>query len=333
MFGEASELAKQMHLLVNNKDLHDIQFVIGPARKRMFAHRCILSGRCEVFRAMFVDHTQKNGPIEKDTPFVLSDMVPEVFLAMLDFIYTNSVTLSSKNAIDVMATALEYGLDDLKSLCEDYLVDSLEPGNACDIIIIIIIIIIINIIIIIIIVIIIIIITVDSCLCEDYLVDSLEPGNACDRIQAAQTYRLDDLKRKTLEYIENNTKVVFESKGFEELSEDTLCFILSSDKLMLDEMEVYAYVRRWASVNAVVAGKKVEQVAAAVVMRIRLPLLTLEEIGQLEQEIKKDHFLPTELMAQAWKLHATKSGEKNNPLFVKRKGTAPRECHRFLDNQ
>ena len=74
----------------------DIQFLIGPSRKKIFAHRCILSGRCEVFRAMFVDHTQKNGPIEKDVPFVLSDMVSEVFLTMLEFIYTNSVTLSAK---------------------------------------------------------------------------------------------------------------------------------------------------------------------------------------------------------------------------------------------
>ena len=74
----------------------DIQFLIGPARKKVFAHRCILSGRCEVFRAMFVDHSQKNGAVEKDVPFVMSDMVPEVFLAMLEFIYTNSVTLTPK---------------------------------------------------------------------------------------------------------------------------------------------------------------------------------------------------------------------------------------------
>ena len=47
-----------------------------------------------------------------------------------------------------------------------------------------------------------------SQLCEDYLVETLDSNNACDRIQAAQTYRLDDLKRKTLEYIEENTKVL-----------------------------------------------------------------------------------------------------------------------------
>ena len=44
---------------------------------------------------------------------------------------------------------------------------------------------------------------------------------------------------------------MFDSKGFEELSEDTVCFILASDNLMLDEMEIYNCVRRWANVNAV----------------------------------------------------------------------------------
>ena len=44
-------------------------------------------------------------------------------------------------------------------------------------------------------------------LCEDYLVSTLDQHNACDRIQAAQTYRLDGLKRKTLEFIEDNTFV------------------------------------------------------------------------------------------------------------------------------
>ncbi|XP_076441520.1 BTB/POZ domain-containing protein 19-like [Babylonia areolata] len=284
MYGEAEEFAKQMKLLVNNKDLHDIQFVIGPARKKVYAHRCILSGRCEVFRAMFVDHTQKNGPIEKDTPFILSDMTPEVFLAMLEFIYTNTIVLNPNTAIDVMATALEYGLDDLKNLCEEYLVDSLNSSNACD------------------------------------------------RMQAAQTYRLDDLKRKTLEYIETNTQSVFDSKGFEELSEDTLCCILSSDCLMLDEMEIYTCVRRWASVNSVVSGKKIDQVATLAVTHLRLPLLTLEEVDQLEKDNKTDNLLPVESMALAWKLHATKQGDKGNPLFTRRKGTAPRDTHRYLDS-
>ncbi|PVD22720.1 hypothetical protein C0Q70_15976 [Pomacea canaliculata] len=197
---------------------------------------------------MFVEQAQKlksgQGDKDLDAPFVLSDMTHEVFLTMMEFIYTNRVTLSSKTAIDVLATALEYGLDDLKHLCEDYLVSSLDVDNACD------------------------------------------------RIQAAQTYRLDDLKRKTLEYIEENTKAVLESKGFEEISEETLYCILESDNLMLDEMEVYQAVRRWASVNSAVSSKPISAMGRDSIKLIRLPLLSLEEISILEEENKKDHFLP-----------------------------------------
>lgn len=74
--------------------------MIGPSRKKVYAHKCILSGRCEVFRAMFVEQAKnlKSGQGEKDPdgPFVLTDMTHEVFITMMEFIYTNRVTLSSK---------------------------------------------------------------------------------------------------------------------------------------------------------------------------------------------------------------------------------------------
>nr|KAG5714007.1 hypothetical protein BaRGS_020335 [Batillaria attramentaria] len=85
---------------------------------------------------------------------------------------------------------------------------------------------------------------------------------------------------------------VFESKGFEELAEDTLCSILDSDQLQLDELEIYKAVRRWANMNAVVAGKKIEDMARNAVKRVRFPLLSLDELGTLEQENRKDHFVP-----------------------------------------
>lgn len=73
----------------------DVKFVIGQSRKAIHAHRCILSARCEVFRAMFAEHSNKQNK-DGEVPFVLSDMTPEVFYPMIEFIYTNSVTLSNK---------------------------------------------------------------------------------------------------------------------------------------------------------------------------------------------------------------------------------------------
>lgn len=45
---------------------------------------------------MFADVSQRNGTAEKDVPLILSDMSPDIFLAMLEFIYTNCVTLTPK---------------------------------------------------------------------------------------------------------------------------------------------------------------------------------------------------------------------------------------------
>ena len=75
----------------------DIRFVIGSNRKTIYAHRCILAARCEVFRVMFSEQAATKGKDGGDVPFVMSDIQPEVFLPMLEYIYTNCVTLTPKN--------------------------------------------------------------------------------------------------------------------------------------------------------------------------------------------------------------------------------------------
>ena len=53
--------------------------------------------RCAVFKAMFNDQAQKGeGAQNANVPFVLTDIQPDIFLAMLEFIYTNCVTLTPK---------------------------------------------------------------------------------------------------------------------------------------------------------------------------------------------------------------------------------------------
>jgi len=54
-----------------------------------------------------------------------------------------------------------------------------------------------------------------------------------------------------LDFIEENTESVFRTKGFHELSEEALSLLLQSDKLMMDELEILAAVREWATVNSV----------------------------------------------------------------------------------
>ena len=69
----------------------DIRFVIGEERQTIYAHKCLLAARCEVFRAMFTVPQGEEAP----TPIVLSDVKPSIFLAVLEFIYTNCCSLST----------------------------------------------------------------------------------------------------------------------------------------------------------------------------------------------------------------------------------------------
>ena len=41
----------------------------------------------------------------------------------------------------------------------------------------------------------------------------MDVGNACVRMQASQTYHLEQMTRRVLQYIEENTKVLFVVKG------------------------------------------------------------------------------------------------------------------------
>ena len=68
-----------------------------------------MAARCEVFRAMFA--VQKIE--EQQAPLVLTDIKPRIFLALMEFIYCNCCSLSSENAVDIMAASVEYGLDGL----------------------------------------------------------------------------------------------------------------------------------------------------------------------------------------------------------------------------
>ncbi|XP_041356623.1 BTB/POZ domain-containing protein 19-like [Gigantopelta aegis] len=283
MKGDIAEFAVQMKKMVNCRDHSDLKFLIGPNRKTVYAHRCILASRCAVFKAMFAEQAQNPKSGDRDVPLVLSDMAPEVFLAMLEFIYTNCVTLSSKTAADVLATALEYGLDDLQKLCCDYLMGHLTVSNACDI------------------------------------------------MQAAVTFGQDEMKGQALAFIEQNTANVFKSKSFQEMSSESLSTILQSDNLTMDELDIYRAVKEWATVNSVVLGKHVSEVGEGVVQYVRFPLLSPEELATLENENKKDGFIPVNLFALAWRFHALKHADKGFPHTTRRNGTNPRETHKYLD--
>ncbi|XP_067893077.1 BTB/POZ domain-containing protein 19-like isoform X5 [Heterodontus francisci] len=138
-FGEILESGKRGKVVRTGKMIEeagmwqsDVKFIVGEERKVVYAHRCILAYRCEAFSAMFAQQLLSCAAKEADIPFVLLDVQPDVFLAVVEFLYTNCVMLSSKIALDVLTSAVEYGLDELQKLCVEYISSTLTVESACE---------------------------------------------------------------------------------------------------------------------------------------------------------------------------------------------------------
>ncbi|XP_065184982.1 BTB/POZ domain-containing protein 19-like [Sycon ciliatum] len=271
LFGAPDAFATEMSKLVNSSELSDLQFVLGEDRHLIYAHRCILAARCEVFRAMFAERSASD-----DMPFVLSDVQPITFIMMLEFIYTNRCLPTLEQAVDLLSTAVEYGLPELVKVCIRFMTDRLTVENACE------------------------------------------------YVQAALVYELTDLQSTCKQFIESHTAVVFQSRGFHELSEETMIFVLKCNGLQLDEGEVLKHVKEWASVNSVVTGESLGETCRNVIEHVRFPLLDPDELKVIEKENEKKKYIPVRLISAAWRFHATKHAVPGDPQVTVRSGTLRR---------
>eukprot|EP00041_Stephanoeca_diplocostata_P006816 m.94652 g.94652 ORF g.94652 m.94652 type:complete len:285 (+) comp16556_c0_seq1:266-1120(+) len=276
VLGDPTLFAIDMRKVINDSEMSDIQFVVGEDREKISAHKIILAARCEVFRAMFAEQRHSKAKTTKDgqqTLLVLPDVRPTVFLTVLEFIYTNGCKLSQSTVVDVLASAIEYGLEGLV-LC-----------------------------------------------CVSYITAGLEVDTACEAIQAAITYKQDDLRDSCMEFIERHTKDIFKSPHFAELSDETLAFILQSDNLQADETEIFAAVTEWGTINMVVSDMQMAQVIEKVIQHVRFPLLSTEMLTRIEADNEKNPIVPVHLISKAWRFHATKTADKSDPSFRRRAGT------------
>ncbi|XP_067937253.1 BTB/POZ domain-containing protein 19-like isoform X2 [Watersipora subatra] len=86
--------------------------------------------RCQILKTLFLNATTTDGIAS----VVLPETDPEILLSVLEFIYTNRVSISNpEQGIQVLHLALEYGLEELSYLCNKYLADHLGVATASDI--------------------------------------------------------------------------------------------------------------------------------------------------------------------------------------------------------
>ncbi|EQC40927.1 hypothetical protein SDRG_01992 [Saprolegnia diclina VS20] len=117
-----SSLGRDLGSLLNNPSRSDVTFLVDD--RPVYAHRCILMVRCEPLDAML------NGSMRESTAteIVLPHTRHPVFVAMLEYIYTDAVVaLEYPAALDI-----EFVLE-LMALADQFLLDNLKLYGHCSV--------------------------------------------------------------------------------------------------------------------------------------------------------------------------------------------------------
>jgi len=107
----------------------DCQFIVGlpPNIKIFHIHKMFLAMASPVFEAMFY-----GGLAETKREIKILDVQPDAFSAMLEYIYTDQIHLTSFELVcDICYAAKKYMLPDLVEECTKFLWRDLYPRNAC----------------------------------------------------------------------------------------------------------------------------------------------------------------------------------------------------------
>ncbi|XP_072580281.1 BTB/POZ domain-containing protein 19 isoform X7 [Vulpes vulpes] len=299
--GEAASFSTALRSLLNNPQYSDVCFVVGQERQEVFAHRCLLACRCNFFRGLL---GPKLGP-GMPSPVVLSTVPAEAFLAVLEFLYTNSVRLHRHSA------RVSFRFPPMGSV-------HTLPHTHCGLqrnvyqhtrryVVL-------------------------SQLCLEFVVKVMDVEMVCEALQVAVTFGLGALQERCVAFIEAHSREALRTRGFLELSAPALLPLLRSDRLCVDEAELVLAARSWARVGAAVLERPVAEVAAPVVRELRLALLAPAELSALEEQNQREPLIPVEQIVEAWKCHALRRGDATRGAPCRRRrGTLPREHHGFLD--
>ena len=122
----SSTLISDLKIMVDNQELSDIVFVVEGIS--IYAHK-ILCSRCPVLKAMLTGEMMESRSSEISIP----DIRHQIFLGLLEYLYTDSTTLTVDNAMEMFQAADRFGMDRLKRLCEKLMLHSLNVHNAAHI--------------------------------------------------------------------------------------------------------------------------------------------------------------------------------------------------------
>lgn len=121
-----SSLTPDLRGFLNEQTLSDVTFLVEG--KPVYAHK-LLCVRCSYFRAMFEGQMRE----AQEKTITINNVGHRVFLALLEYLYTDEVDVSLEIALDLFVAADQFGVERLKRLCEKKILLSINIDSAATI--------------------------------------------------------------------------------------------------------------------------------------------------------------------------------------------------------
>lgn len=124
-----TEIKDRGQYLLLSEKWADTRFLVGtpPNQRIISGHKLLLAMASPVFERMFYGNLP-----DKTDPIIIPDVQPEAFEAMLEYIYTDRITIGSfDKACELCYVAKKYMLPHVVTRCTHFLWADLSPKNAC----------------------------------------------------------------------------------------------------------------------------------------------------------------------------------------------------------
>ncbi|CAC5406967.1 unnamed protein product [Mytilus coruscus] len=118
-------LSDRMKYMLNNQLMCDVTFHVGTDKTPIKAHKYMLASSSPVFYSMF------EGPLAEKGTVQIVDMEPEYFNMILQFIYTDKITVDYSNVRNLLYGSEKYMLQLLTEECNAILASHVNVDHAC----------------------------------------------------------------------------------------------------------------------------------------------------------------------------------------------------------
>ena len=143
--------------------------------------------------------------------------------------------------------------------------------------------------------------------CVEFMDKGLDASNVLTVLEHSIFFEEKDLSKKCMEIVGRNTKDVFNSDPFMDITQDALTYVLDSDDLNMEEIDIFKRCCQWAEKNN--SKKPTREVLGKALYKIRFPTMTLADFTNT---VQPTNLLTMEEMVGIYK-YLSVPEDKNKP--------------------